>query len=356
MPKPSGLPTNVTEFKDRHGKWRLRFRARGKPTHYFAAPIGSEAFRIELDACRNSGEVAQARHTQRVPPGSIAALVALYRTTSAYTGLEPASRKTYNATLRRFVEAHGSKSVATIERKHIKAIIGGMSGTPQAANKLLSKLRILMALALDEGWRKDDPTQGIKGYNRKTEGHHTWSEAEIATYEARHPLGTKARLASDILLYTGQRKSDGVRAGRQHLSADGRISVAQQKTKKRLSIPVHARLRASIAAAAASGVLGELTLLVTEYGKPFTAAGFGDRMRKWCDEAGLPQCTAHGLRKAAARRLAEAGCTHEQIKAITGHVTDAEVSRYVAAANQLRLADQAMEKIAEGPKGERQIG
>jgi len=92
---------------------------------------------------------------------------------------------------------------------------------------------------------------------------------------------------------------------------------------------------------------------VMEYGKPFTANGFGNKMREWCDAAGLPQCSSHGLRKAAARRLAEAGCTHAQIKAITGHTTDAEVSRYINAANQEVLADQAMDAI-EGDNSVRQ--
>ena len=129
--------------------------------------------------------------------------------------------------------------------------------------------------------------------------------------------------------------------GRQHVTGS-RIRVTQQKTGAMLSIPIHPKLRPIIEATSA----GAMTFLLTDYGKPFTAAGFGNKMRTWCDEAALPQCSAHGLRKAAARRLAEAGCTNAQIKAITGHATDSEVNRYTAAANQATLADQAMDVLS----------
>jgi integrase len=87
-----------------------------------------------------------------------------------------------------------------------------------------------------------------------------------------------------------------------------------------------------------------LTFLVTKFGKPFTAAGFGNWFRDRCDEAGLPQCSSHGLRKLAATRLADLGCSEREIMAITGHKSVSEVSRYTKAAEQSRLAEQAMAK------------
>lgn len=341
MGKSSGLPRNVSEFRDRHGNWHLRYRAKGAPTYYFKAKPGTEEFRAELDACRAGTPMAKVERTSaQTKPGSISALIAMYYGTPAYTGLAPSSKKTYRSTLERFRIAHGQKQVATIERKHIKAILGGMAPTPAAANKLLDRLHTLMALAIDEGWRKDDPTQGVKGYSKKTEGFHTWTEAEIAQYEATHPVGSKARLAFDLMLYTGQRRSDMIRMGRQHVAA-GRIRVKQQKTGAVLSLPMHLNLVASIAAAPT----GDLTFLVTEFGKAFSTAGIGNKVRDWCNAAGLPHCTAHGLRKAAARRLAEAGASNQQIKAVTGHTTDVEVARYTAAADQAKLADQAMASL-----------
>lgn len=90
---------------------------------------------------------------------------------------------------------------------------------------------------------------------------------------------------------------------------------------------------------------GAMVFLISELGKPFSRKGFGNKFRQWCDEAGLPHCSEHGLRKAAARRFAEAGCSNQQIKAWTGHTTDSEVSRYTAAADQTLLSDAAAELL-----------
>lgn len=346
MSKRNGLPPNVTEFQDRHGKWHLRFRAKGQPTYYFKYKPGTEEFRAELEACRAGDAAPASRTSTRTKPGSISALIAVYYSTPAFTGLAVSSKKTYRNVLERFRQEHGEKSVATLQRVHIKAMLGAMADRPGAANGLLDKLRLLMQLALDEGWRKDDPTQGIKGFRINSDGFHTWTEDEIAAFEARHLPGSMARRALSIMLYTGQRRSDAITAGRQHVSAN-RIRVRQQKTGTHLSIPLHPTLQAELALAPAD----TMTFLMTEHGRPFaSSASFGNKMRDWCNQAGLPHCTAHGLRKAAARRLAEAGCTNQQIKAITGHVTDSEVSRYTAAANQAHLADQAMLAVAESAK------
>jgi len=206
-------------------------------------------------------------------------------------------------------------------------------------------VRLLIHFAIDEGMRRDDPTIGVKGIRIKSEGFHTWSESEIAQFEDKHPVGTRARLALALMLYTGQRRSDAVRMGRQHIK-EGRIRVRQQKTKIELNIPMHPALEEVIAASAA----GNMTFLVTAYGKPFTAAGFGGWFRECCDGAGLPQCSAHGLRKAAARRLAEAGCTPHQIGSITGHKTLKEIERYTRAVEQGRLADSAMATVARAER------
>jgi integrase len=85
--------------------------------------------------------------------------------------------------------------------------------------------------------------------------------------------------------------------------------------------------------------------LVTEFGKPFTAAGFGNWFREQCDVANLRHCSFHGLRKAASVRLAEAGCTPHEIAAITGHASLKEIVRYTQTADRKRLARSAMEKV-----------
>ena len=136
-------------------------------------------------------------------------------------------------------------------------------------------------------------------------------------------MGTKARLALVLGLRTGQRKGDVLRMGWQHVTGDS-IAVRQEKTGTPLMIPMHPELKAALASVPRTN----LTFLVTEYGAPFTSAGFGNWFRDQCNAAGLRHCSFHGLRKAAATRLANAGCSTDQVKAITGHRSLAEVARY----------------------------
>ena len=350
MIKRKRLPKYVSEFADRHGKMRVRFRRKGQNEYYFQSIPWTPEFMQEYQACLD-GRVAPAIEPgiNRTKPGSFNALIAAYYGSPEFKDLRPSTQTTYRGILERFRTKHGDKPVATIERQHIKAILGAMHETPAAANNLLDRLKGLMALAMDIGMRKDDPTIRLRGYRNKSDGFHTWSETEIEAFERCHAIGTNARLALSLMLYTGQRRSDAVTMGRQHV-AGSYISVKQQKTDARLEIPMHPTLQTVIDATPKTN----MTFIVTAYGKPFTPAGFGNWFRDRCDEAGLPQCSAHGLRKAAARRMAEAGCSNQVIKAITGHKTDKEVSRYTAAADQVRLADQAM-ALTYGMKQEQKL-
>ena len=180
----------------------------------------------------------------------------------------------------------------------------------------------------------------VKAVRVKSDGYHSWSEGEIAQFENTHPVGSKARLAMALLLYTWQRRADVIKMGRQ-LVRDGVLHVKQQKTGAQLFIPVHAHLQEIIDAT----VVGQLNFLVNKWGKPWSAAGFTNWFGDQCTLAGLRNCSAHGLRKAAARRLAEAGCTEHEIAAITGHASLREVQRYTKAADQKRLAAAAVAKV-----------
>ena len=165
----------------------------------------------------------------------------------------------------------------------------------------------------------------------------------MTKFENAHPVGLKARLALGLLLYTACRREDVVRIGPQHIN-DGRLRYTQAKNEHRnpvtLDIPVHTDLQALIDATPSK----HLTFLVTEFGKPFSPAGFGNWFRDRCNKAGLPHCSAHGLRKAAATRLAERGATTHEIMSITGHRNLEEVERYTRDAQKARLADSAMSK------------
>jgi integrase len=200
-------------------------------------------------------------------------------------------------------------------------------------------LRVILTYAVSLGLIASNPTIGIRKYKSRGDGFHSWTENEIAAFEARHDIGTRPRLAFDLLLYTAQRRSDVLRMGWQHVVTDDLISVQQDKTGTKLMIPINPMLRLSLASVPRTN----MTFLITERGAPFTPAGFGNWFRKQCDLAGLTKCSAHGLRKAAATRLADAGCSANQIAAITGHKSLSEVGHYTRAADQERLARQALQ-------------
>jgi integrase len=245
------------------------------------------------------------------------------------------------AILERFRAEHGDMPIALLPQAFISLTLSTMR--PFAARNWLKAIRHLMQFAIAAGLRKDDPTQGIKLRQVKTNGIYTWSEQDIAAYEAAHEIGTKARLALALLLYTAQRRSDVIGMGKQHIK-DGVLQVRQQKTGAALAIPVHPDLRAIIDATPND----HLTFLTTKSGKkPYGGNDFSEQFRAWCDVAKLPkECSAHGLRKAACRRLAEAGCSANEIAAISGHVTLSEVQRYTKAADQARMARNAMARQA----------
>ncbi|MGA8411292.1 MAG: tyrosine-type recombinase/integrase [Xanthobacteraceae bacterium] len=140
------------------------------------------------------------------------------------------------------------------------------------------------------------------------------------------------------------RREEAVRLGPQHIR-NGRVKYRQAKNEHRnpvdMDIPLHSVLAETIAAAQS----GHLTFLVTRDGKPYSLSGFSTAFKDWCKQANLPHCSAHGLRKALAARLAEGGASPHEIMSITGHRTIGEIERYTKAANQPRLADVAMSKL-----------
>jgi integrase len=276
----------------------------------------------------------------RTRPGTMQALAVSYFNSVGFRSLKPITQSTYRNIINRLCAEHGDKSAATLQRVHVVKFMAARAERPDSANGLRKVLRAMMQHAVETGLREDDPTRDVKAIPVKSDGYHSWTDDEIAQFEKRHPIGSRARLALALLLYSGQRRGDVVRMGRQHIR-DGVLTVRQDKTGAELAIPLHAELAETLA--------DHLTLLTTQFGQPFKAAGFGNWFRERCNEAGLRHCSAHGLRKAAARRLAEAGCTEHEIKAITGHASLREVARYTKAANQARLAVTAMEKVQGTP-------
>ena len=275
----------------------------------------------------------------RIKPGSVAAVVAEYLDSQQFFGSKSAgTQRMRRGILERFRAAYGERPFALLPAEWIEALLD--TKPPHAARSWLVTLRSLCQFAVKRGWLRADPTANIKQRSIKGDGYHTWTEDEIAQFEAHHPVGTKPRLALALLLYTAQRRGDIVKIGRQHIR-DGVLTVKQEKTGVTLAIPVHPHLQAVFDATPGE----HLTFLITATGKPYGGNAFTEQFRNWCDAAGLPQrCKPHGLRKAACRRLAEAGCSANEIMAISGHATMKELVRYTKAADQARLARNAMTK------------
>jgi integrase len=281
----------------------------------------------------------------RIKPGSVAAVVAEYFDSQQFFASKSAgTQRMRRGILERFRAAYGDRPFALLPAEWIEALLD--SKPPHAARSWLVTLRSLCAFALKRGYRRDDPTANIKQRKIKGDGFHTWSDDEISQFETHHPIGSKPRLALALLLYSAQRRSDVVRMGRQHIK-NGVLTVKQEKTGAELAIPVHPHLRAVLDATPSE----HLTFLVTTTGKPYGPNHFSESFREWCDAAGLPKrCSAHGVRKSACRRLAEAGCSANEIMAISGHATMKELVRYTAAADQARLARNAMTRTTAAAK------
>lgn len=338
----------VKAYKDRHGRMRFYYRRKGLATVALPGEPGTAEFMAayqlaDARAPRPNAEIVKAAAAARVQPRSINALILEYYRSTEFRELRETTRRAYRGQLDRFRATHGDKGALSLQTHHLEAIFLRMADTPEAAVNLRKRLRRVFRLAVRLGWRQDNPVTETEVARKRDRGIKGWSDDEIATFEAHWPNGSRERLAFALCLYTGQRRSDVIRMGRQHVSG-GRISVVQQKTSHRLKIRLHPRLSEEIAAHAAAGA-NHLTFLTTQAGASFTVEGFGNWFRDACAAAGLKGKSPHGLRKSAGRRLAEAGCSEKQIAAVLGHTSLGEVARYTREANQADLADDAMDAL-----------
>jgi integrase len=213
-----------------------------------------------------------------------------------------------------------------------------------AANNRVKAIRQVFKFGVRKKYAPSNPARDVAYFKTGSTGFHTWSSEKVRQFEERHPIGTKARLALALLLFTGQRRSDVIRFGRQH-ARSGKLTFTQHKGRnhkpKRLILPILPALQRIIDASPCA----DLTFLVNDLGRAFTDAGFGNKFRQWCNEAGLRHCSAHGLRKAGATIAANNGATSRQLMAIFGWDSIKMAEGYTRAADQQRLAEGAMHML-----------
>jgi len=354
------LPEYVSRYKDRHGRWRYRFRRKGYPAGHFTSELGTEEFRAEYASFMDPAApriAAEKAALARLVPGTLGELKHRYFATPERLGPSETTRTKVRAVLERgFFDGREDWPLSGIGFEHIDALIaarrrkvqddkGKWVGGIEAARKLRKELVRLFDFAEAAKLIAKSPMKHVAmvkvSPEERSEGFYTWTEDDIAKYRARWPLGTKQRLAMELIMWTDQRKVDAIHIGRQHIRG-GKIVLRQTKTGKRLILPIAAPLANAIAAMPPSNAM---CFIVTEWGKPFSVKGFGGWFREQCDKAGLPQCTTHGLRKATMRRMAELDMANKTMKSISGHSKDDEVARYTAAADQERLAEAAIARL-----------
>lgn len=332
MPRPR--PPHLTRETTRHGTlvWYVR-RGQG-PRIRLRAAYDTPAFWAEYRAAIETAAKPRAAPSAK----SLAAAIERYRKSSDWTRLAAATRKQRGAFLQRAGETAGHEPIRSIDTEAIREGREARADKPHAANNFLKAMRGLFRWALSIDLVDTDPTREVKllkGPNDKV-GFHTWTEAEVKLFEARWPVGTRQRLALDLLLYTGLRRGDAIRLGRQHL-AGGLFTLRMEKTGDAVQLPLLEPLARSIEAT----MTGDLTYLVTERGRVWSKESFGTWFRKACQAAKVPG-SAHGLRKAGATRAAENGATERQLMAIYGWRTGKMAVLYTRAAEHKRLAESAM--------------
>lgn len=325
----------IKAYVDRHGRRRCYFRRPGHPSMALPGEPGSRAFMAAYHAAMESR-----REINAPDAGSLSAVFSAYYQSAAYRAISPATQRTYRGALDRLRPEYGDLPVRGMKPAHAAKILATLDDKPGARSNLRKALANAFNLAVTQGVMAANPLAGLRLPRKAAKGFRPWTSDDVARFAAKWPTGTRERLALALLLYTGQRRSDVVRMGRQHIEGQS-LRVVQRKTGTDLLIPMHPALRQELA----SLPRGQLTFLQTQQGAPFSPAGFTNWFRDRAKAAGVADGSPHGLRKAAANMLAEAGATANEIMAVTGHKNLSEVTLYTARADQVRLAQEAMRKV-----------
>jgi integrase len=313
-----------------------------------------DAYKEALQRLSPAGPPRCGPARQPWPVGTLGWVGIKYFGSDEFQALDPQSRRNRRHVLEAcFEEPYkdddpkkmGLCPVAALTAQGIKRLRDLKKDKPGAATNRRKYLSSMFGWAVEQTppLMKSNPARDVRRIKYETEGFHTWTEEEFARFEARHPLGTKAHLALALLLYTGTRRGDMVTLGRQHVRG-GWLRFVPSKGRKLTKTVVLSEkpwlgLLDQIVKASPCG---DLTFLVTEYGRPFTPAGFGNWFRARCNEAELPECSAHGLRKMGATRAAENAATEHQLMAIFDWKSPNQARVYTEKARRKKLAGGSM--------------
>jgi integrase len=338
MPRPR--PPHLQRERTRHGKAVWYVRVDRGPRVRIRADYGTPEFDVEYQAAIK-GEPRRIKGAPSV--GTLAWLLTRYRETGDWLSLSKATRRQRDNIFVQVLETAGTQPYSKITQATIIAGKERRASTPAQARNFLDAMRGLFRWALKAKFVKIDPTADVDNPKRKTgDGFIPWTEEHVTAYEKKWPLGTRQRVWLDVLLYTGLRRGDAVRLGRQHVR-DGIATIKTEKSgfKVEVTLPILPVLQATLDA----GPCGDLTYIAGANGRPLTKESFGNFFRVACKDAGVPG-SAHGVRKIAATRAANAGATVAQLEAIFGWTGGTMASHYTRKADRKRLATSSMHLLA----------
>ena len=331
------LPPCVYREKTRHGRWVLYFR-RGKGRRVrlpeYDAPEFEEAYQAAL-----TGNAPPATR-ERVSSQSLCWLVDRYRESAAWRQLATATRKQRELIFLDAIERSDNAPFAAITRADIQRAVDKRSDRPGYANNFLKAMRGLFAWAARNEHVGDDPSAGVQRIRYRSDGFPAWTMDDVEAFRARHAVGEKARLAMEMLLLTGLRRSDIIVAGQQHLRDDV-FTIRTAKTGAVVTIRFPSWLFDLIAVSPT----GDMHFIVSERGGPFTNESFGNWFRDRCREAGVRK-SAHGLRKLSATLAANGGAAAHQLMAQYGWSKIEQAELYTRGADRARLGMEASEIVA----------
>jgi len=326
---------------DRHGnaRWYVR-KDRGKRIR-IKGEYGSPEFKAAYEVAVY-GKNAKAKPKVLTQKDTLRWLIQEYRKSTDWLNSSTWTKKQKDYIFVQVLDKAGDRPYKDITRKVIMASRDERASKPCAAANFLTAMNGLFKWAVDAEHVEANPCLGIKAPKRKNkDGFAAWTEEDVAKYQASWPVGTKERVWLDVLLYTGLRKGDAVRIGRQHI----RDGVAYLKTEKsgyriEVALPVLPVLQKTLDSSPTS----DLAFICGANGQPLTKESFGNAFREACNKAGVNK-SAHGVRKISATRAANAGATVAQLKALFGWTDNDMPSLYTQTADRRKLARDAIEKL-----------
>ncbi|KAF2990826.1 tyrosine-type recombinase/integrase [Methylocystis sp. MJC1] len=337
---PRRRPIYLHKETTRHGRTVYYFRRdKDAPRIRINGEYGSEQFMAEYMAALAGEPVESA--PAKTAQGTLAWLIERYRDSAEWAKFSPATKRQRENILKQVIKNGGDSTLTSIKRSTIAKARDKRANTPAQANHFLKVMRSLFKWAHEAGLVADNPTLGVSFARSKTDGHHVWTEEEVQQFKRRWPVGTRERLALAILLYTGLRRGDAARLGRQHVR-DGVIMLNTEKTGTRVEIPILPELAEIIDASPT----GDLAFIAKLDRAPMDKNSFGNWFRDACVAAGVPG-RAHGLRKAGATRAAENGATEKELEAIFGWTDGGRTAAiYTREADRKKLARAAVGKLS----------